>query len=87
MQVGYDDSLVQRFGGLTKTKIILALTHTMATFQLPSLGTKITIKVDSWHKINKKLSAGSAQKKDMEETTENTLKGKMPYTTGSSGSN
>merc|ERR1719507_733486 len=55
LRVGYDNTLLNRFGGSASQKIWDALTHTWATFQLSSLGTKINIHVHSWYHINTNL--------------------------------
>ena len=78
VQVGYDNTLANRFGGSSSQKIYDALTHTWATFQLSnSLGTKIDIRVHSWYHFNTNLFASSYHLSTMYQTTKYHLQGKM----------
>ena len=79
LQVGYDNTLLNRFGGSASQKIWDALTHTWATFQLSSLGTTITIHVHSWYHINTNLFASNYHLSKMYQTTRNYLQGKMSW--------
>jgi len=75
LRVGYDNTLLNRFGGSASQKIWDALTHTWATFQLSSLGTKINIHVHSWYHINTNLFASNYHLSKMYQTTRNYLQG------------
>ena len=77
VQVGYDNTLKNRFKGSSSQKIYDAITHTYATFQHPSLGTKIGIQVHSWWHFNTNLFASNNHLSAMYQTTRNYLQGKM----------